>query len=97
MFIVHVASDTATPYHAFMKNEDEKHIEHLTSSSLKGTWEYRQTNDFAGWEHQEGPAVSSPSVVIMTCLVSNHIISYPVDDLTRWKMDSVCKVPSLDL
>ncbi|KAI6086762.1 glycoside hydrolase family 43 protein [Hypoxylon rubiginosum] len=59
MFIVHVASDTATPYHAFMKNEDEKHIEHLTSSSLKGTWEYRQTNDFAGWEHQEGPALTT--------------------------------------
>ncbi|KAI1076939.1 glycoside hydrolase family 43 protein [Whalleya microplaca] len=58
MFVVHVASDSKTPYHAFMKNEDEKHIEHLTSTSLRGKWEYRQTNNFAGWGNQEGPAVT---------------------------------------
>ncbi|KAI0008305.1 glycoside hydrolase family 43 protein [Xylariaceae sp. FL0662B] len=58
MFVVHVDSDKKTPYHAFMKNEDEKHIEHLTASSLRGIWEYKQTNNFGGWGNQEGPALT---------------------------------------
>ncbi|KAH9885349.1 glycoside hydrolase family 43 protein [Xylariomycetidae sp. FL2044] len=55
MFVV---KDDGGKYHGFMKNEDEKHIEHLESDSLKGTWEYKQTNDFAGWGQMEGPAVA---------------------------------------
>lgn len=51
MFVVYVDSDKKTPYHAFMKNEKEKHIEHLISPSLKGKWRYVQTNNFAGWDN----------------------------------------------
>lgn len=40
MFVVYKGDDKDTPYHAFMKNEKEKHIEHLTSKTAKGTWNY---------------------------------------------------------
>lgn len=57
-FVIHDLNDKATPYHAFQKNEDEKHIEHLTSASITGPWNFVQTNDFAGWGKKEGAAVT---------------------------------------
>ncbi|KAK9415505.1 putative Glycoside hydrolase family 43 protein [Seiridium unicorne] len=61
MFPLYVSSDSEYPYHAFQKNEDEKHIEQLHSKSLKGPWEYMDgfTNDWAGWGKEEGPAVTT--------------------------------------
>lgn len=57
-FPVHNPADKKTPYHAFQKNEDEKHIKHLTAEPITGSWKYVQTNDFAGWGNKEGPAVT---------------------------------------
>jgi hypothetical protein len=73
MFIIYKEDDTETPYHAFMKNEKEKHIEHLTSKTLKGTWNYVQTNDFAGWGKKEGPAVSQPASVFALVAKANRV------------------------
>ncbi|KAF2498754.1 hypothetical protein BU16DRAFT_304005 [Lophium mytilinum] len=57
MFVIYNGSDKATPYHGFMKNEVEKHIEHLAAASVEGPWEFVQKGDFAGWGIKEGPAV----------------------------------------
>ncbi|KAI2601951.1 glycoside hydrolase family 43 protein [Hypoxylon sp. NC1633] len=59
MFVVYKSEDKDTPYHAFMKNEKEKHIEHLTSKTVKGTWNYVQTNDALGFGQREGPALTA--------------------------------------
>lgn len=55
-----VPSDPDYPYHAFQKNEEEKHIEQLHAKSINGPWEYMDgfTNDWRGWGEQEGPAVT---------------------------------------
>ncbi|KAI0013539.1 glycoside hydrolase family 43 protein [Xylariaceae sp. FL0662B] len=58
MFIVRKPEDKATPYHAFMKNEKEKHIEHLTAKTVKGPWEYKQTNNDLGFGSREGPGLT---------------------------------------
>ena len=57
MFVIYKEDDKSTPYHAFMKNEVEKYVEHLTATSVMGPWEYKQTNDFANWGIKEGPVV----------------------------------------
>ncbi|KAI0181185.1 glycoside hydrolase family 43 protein [Hypoxylon sp. FL1284] len=59
MMVVHKADDKDTPYHGFMKNEDEKHIEHLTSKTAKGKWNYVQTNNDLGFGKKEGPSVTT--------------------------------------
>ncbi|KAI6087361.1 glycoside hydrolase family 43 protein [Hypoxylon rubiginosum] len=91
MFIVHKADDKETPYHAFMKNEKEKHIEHLTSKSAKGTWNYVQTNNALGFGNREGPAVTKlPDdkwIMWMDNYHGNYLYSTS-DDLSKWS-DSV--------
>jgi hypothetical protein len=57
MFVIYNDSDKETPYHGFMKNEVEKHIEHLVASDVHGPWTFVQRGDFAGWGIKEGPAV----------------------------------------
>ncbi|KAI2616675.1 glycosyl hydrolase [Hypomontagnella submonticulosa] len=87
MFIVHKPDDKDTPYHAFMKNEDEKHIEHLTSKSVKGTWKYVQTNDDLGFGKREGPALTKlPDgkwIMWMDNYHGNFLYSTS-DDLMHW-------------
>ncbi|KAI1085514.1 glycoside hydrolase family 43 protein [Whalleya microplaca] len=58
MFVIYNPDDKETPYHAFMKNEEEKHIEHLTSKTIKGQWNYVQTNNKLGFGKREGPALT---------------------------------------
>jgi len=54
MFVVKVAGT----YHAFIKNETTKFIEHAISSSLTGGWTWVGVNDWAGWGGGlEGPAL----------------------------------------
>jgi hypothetical protein len=53
-FIVTVDST----YHAFVKNETTKYIEHATASSLRGPWTFVGANDWAGFgSGKEGPAL----------------------------------------
>jgi hypothetical protein len=58
MFPIYVADDNENHYHAFQKNEQKKYVEHLTSKYLGGPYVYVQDNNFAGWGHMEGPAVT---------------------------------------
>ena len=58
MFVVYNPDDAENHYHAFMKNEEKKYIEHLTAKLIEGPYQYVQTNDFAGWGAMEGPAVT---------------------------------------
>lgn len=58
MFVIHNPDDNETPYHAFMKNENEKFIEHLTASNFKGPYKFVQDKNFAGWGAMEGPAIT---------------------------------------
>jgi hypothetical protein len=51
MFVV----KSGSMYHAFVKNEDTKFIEHFTSSSLTAGWTFRSTLFGAG---HEGPALA---------------------------------------
>ncbi|MET8154079.1 glycoside hydrolase family 43 protein [Actinoplanes sp. NPDC049668] len=45
-------------YHAFVKNETTKYIEHATASSLTGPWTFTGTGNWAGWgSGLEGPAL----------------------------------------
>jgi hypothetical protein len=45
-------------YHAFLKNETTKYIEHATASSLTGPWAFTGTGNWAGWgSGLEGPAL----------------------------------------
>jgi len=45
-------------YHAFVKNETTKYIEHATASALRGPWTFVGTGDWAGWgSGKEGPAL----------------------------------------
>lgn len=47
-----------TTYHAFTKNSATAYIEHATSTSLTGPWNFIGTGDWAGWgTHREGPCV----------------------------------------
>ncbi len=46
-------------YHAFVKNETTKYIEHATAPSLTGPWTFVGTGNWAGWgSGLEGPAVT---------------------------------------
>lgn len=45
-------------YHAFVKNETTKYIEHATASNLAGPYTFVGTGDWAGWgSYVEGPAL----------------------------------------
>ncbi|GID96208.1 glycoside hydrolase family 43 protein [Amorphoplanes digitatis] len=45
-------------YHAFVKNETTKYIEHATAASLTGPWTFTGTGNWAGWgSGLEGPAL----------------------------------------
>ncbi|OTA97769.1 glycoside hydrolase family 43 protein [Hypoxylon sp. CO27-5] len=87
MFIVHKPDDKDTPYHAFMKNEAEKHIEHLTSKTVKGTWNYVQTNNALGFGKREGPALTTlPDgkwIMWMDNYHGNYLYSTS-SDLSNW-------------
>ena len=49
---------SGTTYHAFVKNETTKYIEHARASSLTGPWTFVGTGNWAGWgSGLEGPAV----------------------------------------
>ena len=54
-FVVKVGST----YHAFVKNETKKYIEHATATSLTGPYSFgKDTEDWAGWGNNlEGPTV----------------------------------------
>ncbi|AGZ43831.1 glycoside hydrolase family 43 protein [Actinoplanes friuliensis] len=45
-------------YHAFVKNETTKYIEHATAPALTGPWTFTGTGNWAGWgSGLEGPAL----------------------------------------
>jgi hypothetical protein len=45
-------------YHAFIKSETTRYLEHATASSLTGPWTFVGKNDWAGWgSGLEGPAI----------------------------------------
>ena len=46
-------------YHAFTKHESATYVEHATSASLDGPWDFTNgTNDWAGWgNHKEAPCL----------------------------------------
>jgi hypothetical protein len=47
-----------TTYHAFTKHESATYVEHATSTSLDGPWNFVGTNDWAGWgNHKEAPCL----------------------------------------
>ena len=48
-----------TTYHAFTKHESVTYVEHATSTSLDGPWDFgKDTNDWAGWgNHKEAPCL----------------------------------------
>ncbi|MGD0744584.1 MAG: glycoside hydrolase family 43 protein [Verrucomicrobiota bacterium] len=48
-------------YHAFVKNETTKFIEHATSSSLIGGWTWVGTDNWSGW----GPGYEGPALIQM--------------------------------
>lgn len=48
-------------YHAFLKNETTKYIEHATSSSLTNGWTWVGTGNWAGW----GSGIEGPALVQM--------------------------------
>ena len=54
-FVVKIGST----YHAFVKNETKKYIEHATATSLTGPYSFgKDTEDWAGWgSNLEGPTV----------------------------------------
>lgn len=48
-----------TTYHAFTKHESVTYVEHATSTSLDGPWDFgTDTNNWAGWgNHKEAPCL----------------------------------------
>lgn len=47
-----------TTYHAFTKHESVTYVEHATSTSLDGPWNFIGSNDWAGWgNHKEAPCL----------------------------------------
>jgi MYXO-CTERM domain-containing protein len=45
-------------YHAFIKSETTRYLEHATAPSLTGPWTFVGKNDWAGWgSGMEGPAI----------------------------------------
>jgi len=47
-----------TTYHAFIKSETTRYLEHATASGLTGPWTFVGKNDWAGWgSGMEGPAI----------------------------------------
>ncbi|GAA3928136.1 glycoside hydrolase family 43 protein [Actinoplanes auranticolor] len=49
---------SGSTYHAFVKNETTKYIEHATAGSLTGPWTFTGTGNWAGWgSGLEGPAL----------------------------------------
>lgn len=45
-------------YHAFVKNDQTRYLEHATASSLTGPWTFVGTGDWAGWgSGMEGPGI----------------------------------------
>ena len=53
-FIVKVGAT----YHAFTKHESATYIEHATSTSIDGPWNFIGKDDWAGWgNHKEAPAL----------------------------------------
>ena len=52
---------SGTTYHAYVKNESTKYIEHATASSVTGPWTWVGTGNWAGW----GSGVEGPALVQM--------------------------------
>jgi hypothetical protein len=49
---------SGSTYHAYLKNETTKYIEHATASALTGPWTFTGTGNWAGWgSGLEGPAL----------------------------------------
>ncbi|KAI5778859.1 arabinosidase [Geopyxis carbonaria] len=46
-------------YHVFAKNENTKWIEHAVSNSLTGPYTFVQTGNHSGWDHLEGPCLTT--------------------------------------
>ncbi|MGA7743819.1 MAG: glycoside hydrolase family 43 protein [Polyangia bacterium] len=47
-----------TTYHAFLKNDGTRYLEHATAENLTGPWTFVGTGDWAGWgSGLEGPAI----------------------------------------
>jgi hypothetical protein len=47
-----------TTYHAFTKHESVTYVEHATSTSLDGPWNFVGSNNWAGWgNHKEAPCL----------------------------------------
>jgi hypothetical protein len=52
---------SGSTYHAFVKDETSKYIEHATSSSITGPWNWAGTGNWANW----GSGLEGPCVVQM--------------------------------
>ncbi|KAI1144265.1 glycoside hydrolase family 43 protein [Hypoxylon sp. FL0543] len=92
MFMVYKPDDKKTPYHAFMRNGDEKHIEHLTSKTVKGPWNYVQTNNALGFGETEGPALTklpNGKWIMWMCGENGVVDAYSTsNDLSTWAQPS---------
>jgi len=50
---------SGSTYHAFLKNESTKYIEHATAAALTGPWTFTGTGNWSGWgSGNEGPALT---------------------------------------
>jgi hypothetical protein len=56
MFVVHKDDNPDRPYHAFIKSEKSKVIEHWKSGAIGG--DYERVGVAGDWGKMEGPAVS---------------------------------------
>ncbi|MGB8296744.1 MAG: MYXO-CTERM sorting domain-containing protein [Polyangia bacterium] len=50
-----------TTYHAFLKNDGTRYLEHATAQNLTGPWTFVGTGDWAGW----GSGLEGPAIVLL--------------------------------
>ena len=58
MFVVYKDDGSDTPYHAFIKNEKSKVVEHWKAGAVGGDYEYLGVAGDGDWGDREGPAVA---------------------------------------
>lgn len=58
MFVVYKQEEPDTPYHAFIKNEKSKVIEHWKAPNVGGDYEYLGVPGDDTWGDREGPTLA---------------------------------------
>ncbi|KAI0120729.1 glycosyl hydrolase [Xylariales sp. AK1849] len=85
MFVVRKQEDSDRPYHAFIKNEKSKVIEHWKAGLVEGPYDY--VGVAGNWGHMEGPAVSRTQDGKWIMYADNYHGKYlyaESDDLNSW-------------